>query len=1783
MKHNKNITRKKVISFFLTIAILLSTVTVAFGALAQETPKQRYTVTKASPAIPMNSLTTVSFDALNIETVDGTVAGEDFVFTNASGSDDIKIDSTSKTFTAYSKGVYKVTAENSNTGNTTTLFVVVKDSADSVWYLYNEQFGTNGEYENIEFNNVTKNYSEVISFPTGWTSQIKSGNGYENFPCVNPYVYTSLKDNGDGIYSDNGPYPIKRKLNSPGIVPFTNAHLVLNENTNYWAQPAYFTLNNEAVNAFSDYTISATMEAYVHQSWEDGDRVSGAGIFGRAVVDTNGALDSATNKLVGFTPNNSNQKVRINTLTPTGLTSSSVTDSDGNETWKYLSGKQTNNGPQLGVSPVSYTVKFSGTQAILTSTQDSENKTFTVDNVEQSSGAVGIMAGGTSEGKDNYLTSVNLRTFSVALNNKSGEQPEYTDISTSLYRVSDRSPAIPMNTATRVNLKEMIVSVQNNDILGSKLTFENVSGSDGISISNGYIYANKKGSYKIKVTNADKTLTDYIWAVVKNPDETEYVLYNADFSDGTLPDDSWKAYYRQNTVWTQFATGNYRNLLVESGRTGITSGYAPFYVKKTDNGDGTFAYTYNNDSEVAFSWGSPFYFYSTNEIFTQFSDYTVDTEFYGYSNFHGGYGIFGRGDVSTGALNNNSSAAGMLVVSGFGREEKGVHPYNITATKSTDTLITAENSAVNTWKYANDLSPNANTPTRTALHNFTMKLDGANVSIWSDADKEKLVFKTTTANTDTKGAFGFNVICCTGTRTVNGTDLYDAITQHLSVNYVKIMLNTTEDNAPKAELIPMTVYAPVNSQVDLLKVSVATEIGKFAMGEDVQWKPDRNEYFEIYNDTLVTFKAGNSVATAIINGKEYSVNICIGNYATVEYTKFAPNGVQITPDSECSTHYTVTGADNMAISENGKAYKIENGEFYTAYIDCITVENTSDILGYTFAGNAEQAYEKLLETPFDALTRKGIEAQAKLMLEEVAGNNRNAVKINVFENTNGVTELTYSGNNIETTVKLLYANAEYSGNVTVNSQSKNMPVIYSVNEYSLSGSVVNASGVLNVEFARNKNATYSVKFDFVNNTVSIADSKGRIYQKAQNTNNSLLFTVTVSNGVVSVQINDANALSAYVDGAYGPTAFVNLSSSDNIAVNDFKAVPTLKPSIITVENVSLGEFSISSDNASAQEIIEKYILETTGNKLSENGDKYKIQIKKSDNASANPEKYNITYNGGVFTVTYGDSQSAELAAEAFCNEIIGPGNKNYKLGNNTLNVTANTAQTSGQWNVLTSFAIMTDTHIGRYENGSSYYTDESGKTLYSTSADIQAAWKADPEGYLTGSHKGIIKSLQAITLLAQQGKIDFLVNCGDIIEAGYNYTADESNRCWQAYQYVLNQSGVNNAFYSVASGAKAESGKLPYYEIVGNHDPSFSLVVDNSYAFLTNCLWYTENANGDKIANVSFSCNYNQGQGYITDSNLKILETNLRAAANSGATQILVYNHYPVYHATAGLTDETKESVEKLCSEYGAYLYMSGHVHNADWAVTTNGTLNNVDIGWGVGYGSQVLGGTYAIVTVTDKRAIYNIYKMDESDIETRTPVKTVTVNLTTHEVTADSNGIEVTEYEDISQYRTNGKTAPTKENYVFAGWYTDCDCSVALSENVTSGKAYAKFIDADVLNVAWQIKSGTNLSSTSTDIRFISTVDCLDYSKVTFIIEKDGKQAKVDSKTVYNNIYGAGMLYNPNTFSNQSMYFMTLALSGLLQSDFEKDIKVTACLTTLDGTVVSGETAVINISSVLS
>ncbi len=163
-----------------------------------------------------------------------------------------------------------------------------------------------------------------------------------------------------------------------------------------------------------------------------------------------------------------------------------------------------------------------------------------------------------------------------------------------------------------------------------------------------------------------------------------------------------------------------------------------------------------------------------------------------------------------------------------------------------------------------------------------------------------------------------------------------------------------------------------------------------------------------------------------------------------------------------------------------------------------------------------------------------------------------------------------------------------------------------------------------------------------------------------------------------------------------------------------------------------------------------------------------------------------------------------------------------------------------------------------------------------------------------------------------------------------------------------------------------------------------------------------------------------------------------------------------------------------------------------------------------------------------------------------------------------------------------NSNTAPTKEGYVFGGWFADDEGRTqVMTDTVSAGTTlYAKFVPAYVLSAKAQNHQNVN---TTGNIRLVSSVDNdAHYKKVGFDVyfgnkDETGYKLSAEAQTVYTRILvnkgdATQTEYLPSdVFGSQAAYFNIAEIHGISTASFNSIIYVKPYWITNDGTKVYG------------
>lgn len=935
---------------------------------AYSTDLGAYIVSNESPAIPMNVGTMISVSDLLVEDSAGNLfEGDKLTFENVSGDTNaVVIDNAAGTITSYKKGTFKVRVTKGG-NEIATVWVVSKLLTDTEWVLYETTFGDSdynnlayvdpdnqdataisssnrvnggvGKNDYITYNGTKISATNYVPFPNGWNSYFTS---YKEYTYDADGFANGTASSAFGIseYPSVMPYVNRlsgRNVNS-GIVPFENAYLLgYRHDPNYpKAFNSYFVLNNEVVNAFTNYTINTNLNAYgAHVIANDTEQIT-VGVVGRVQLDDNGKLIPAnagsvsglTVRVAKYDLDNGTAAVFNSTLSNTGATTyTETTGSNGDSVWDYVQDKhphyysKTATGVNLNMS-----VKYEGGTATLYSPFDTTGETFSVAATERAGAAAVVFTG---QGTNTYFRNsgwVNVLSFKVTLNNADGNCPDYVDLG--IYSVTGDEPAIPMYAGSYISTNSFSVATASGDVyMGNTVKLENVSGNSGIEIDNtiGRITAYKKGTYEVAVKDAatDALLTT-VYVIVKNKGDATWDIYSIEFGEEEYknlsyvdPDNIHTKYSWNNTAYLGSETNDYiayNGNKVTSAANGVAfpEGWGSYFTKH-DGTLGTYPTVMPYDNFVtgrakATSGIVPFevpgrigldtlplvdgkeyftfrqtnaYFILNNDAVNAFSNYTVTTNLNNYNAWgtedgNGArftVGIVGRVQYDAeGNVPTDSSA----VFNGFavnpGDKQNGTR--GTVYVHAGTTGATPGNTAVDNkfWNYLTGLNHNAS----------TMQPNGVNMTLRTVFDGDTMSLSSpldkegvvyTAASTKQKGGIG---ITLTGLSCWEGSRK----TSWVNVKTVTVSLNNVDGECPNYTAFNYFVtadspyiYGTVGDEIN--KSDMVIEIGgKFYVGDSVEWAVN-NSQITVSADKITLNTKGTATATVTKNGKSLTVTFAI--------------------------------------------------------------------------------------------------------------------------------------------------------------------------------------------------------------------------------------------------------------------------------------------------------------------------------------------------------------------------------------------------------------------------------------------------------------------------------------------------------------------------------------------------------------------------------------------------------------------------------------------------------------------------------------------------------------------------------------------------------------------------------------------------------------------------------------------------------------------------------------------------------------------------------------------
>ena len=161
--------------------------------------------------------------------------------------------------------------------------------------------------------------------------------------------------------------------------------------------------------------------------------------------------------------------------------------------------------------------------------------------------------------------------------------------------------------------------------------------------------------------------------------------------------------------------------------------------------------------------------------------------------------------------------------------------------------------------------------------------------------------------------------------------------------------------------------------------------------------------------------------------------------------------------------------------------------------------------------------------------------------------------------------------------------------------------------------------------------------------------------------------------------------------------------------------------------------------------------------------------------------------------------------------------------------------------------------------------------------------------------------------------------------------------------------------------------------------------------------------------------------------------------------------------------------------------------------------------------------------------------------------------------------------------------TYPTETGKVFAGWFADAEYTTPFT--ATTGDAYAKFVDAEIMTVKKQFNTGATKADDTVNIRFLTAIKDTKLASVSFnvALAAQGKNWKMTETTAYSSVLeeagGVAVATDASSvFGSDATYFVVHTLNGIPNAVFGNEFTAAVSWVTLDGTVVTGETSTFSI-----
>ncbi|MBQ2746336.1 MAG: hypothetical protein IJF35_01290 [Clostridia bacterium] len=463
----KKQTLKKITALFMAIAVIL--VALPLSSLTHAVSEvESYAIALNAPAVPMVKNTKVAFSSLQVQFSDGYVNGNALTWSLKNDTTGIRL--TSDGIVANQSGAYLVTATKADGVTSTEVVVVVAESADGPFNIFD-----------FDFTNTT-------------AAEVNSVFGCQNYPSGS----TTAAVTDSELSATNG---ITRK-------------------SGY----ALYVKDISIIGKFSDYTVS-TVQSFAADAYKT------SGVLGRALLTDAGLLDITANKSVAVSVARINGTTSTALLTA-GSNKQYVysTNTALNTAYSFEPAVKANEFQEVSVEfgGNNFKIYLENDSGVLTQVYSLADDTVitsaqkTMRYPSRNSATVGISGTNSTAYNKNLTVSIPVTSMPVA-----------TAV-VDAYAINTAFPVLPMVKNTQVALENLKVQLADGTYMyGNELNWAESTDYENVAIENGIVTAYATGGYLLNATvPATNEIVEVVVSVAETADGP-FNIFEFDFTNTT--------------------------------------------------------------------------------------------------------------------------------------------------------------------------------------------------------------------------------------------------------------------------------------------------------------------------------------------------------------------------------------------------------------------------------------------------------------------------------------------------------------------------------------------------------------------------------------------------------------------------------------------------------------------------------------------------------------------------------------------------------------------------------------------------------------------------------------------------------------------------------------------------------------------------------------------------------------------------------------------------------------------------------------------------------------------------------------------------------------------------------------------------------------------------------------------------------------------------------------------------------------------------------------------------